>query len=282
MVKLWVLRGLKTGIVTTKYPRRSPTDEEAPPKCLPPAATETSDWERGEEICPTGAIQRKQSPQCNNRIDLGKCIYCQRCSKAGFVFADSSSREGSLTATFGATSATEEIEGKPSDDKLFQRYAKQWSTNIFKRSFHILMIDVGSCNACNLEVLNLSNPYYDLNRLGIFFTNSPKHADALIVVGALNRAMVDVLKRTYESIPNPKIVIAVGACPISGGVFQSSESFVSPVRDLIPVGVVIPGCPPSPIQILQGLLIAMGKLKPLGSPIVAKTESPIAPQIKED
>jgi Ni,Fe-hydrogenase III small subunit len=132
---------------------------------------------------------------------------------------------------------------------------------IFKRSFHIMMIDVGSCNACNIEVLNLSNPYYDLTRLGIFFTNSPKHADALVVVGALNTAMVGVLKRTYESMPNPKVVISVGACAISGGIFHDTEGFVSPIQDIIPVDVTVPGCPPTPIQILEGLLLTIGKLE---------------------
>jgi Ni,Fe-hydrogenase III small subunit len=129
------------------------------------------------------------------------------------------------------------------------------------------MVDVGSCNACNYEVQNLSNPYYDLHRLGIFFTNSPKHADALVVVGAPNKAMEGVLKQVYDSIPEPKLVIAVGACPISGGIFKGTESFVSPLREIIKVDVEIPGCPPSPIQILQGLLMAMGKVKPNGASV---------------
>jgi Ni,Fe-hydrogenase III small subunit len=145
----------------------------------------------------------------------------------------------------------------------------------FGRSLHILMIDVGSCNACNLEVLNLSNPYYDLTRLGIFFTNSPKHADALVVVGALNKAMVDVLKRTYESMPHPKFVLSVGACAISGGVFKDTDSFVSPVQDALPVDVVVPGCPPSPIEVLQGLLLAIGKLeRPSASSVSTEAGSP--------
>ena len=237
MPKVWVLRGIKKGILTSRYPKNKPTADEIPTNSISPESTESSDWIAGENVCPTGAIQ--SSPQ--KHIDLGKCIYCRRCESSGF--------------SFGA------------DNKAALQAFKQKCTeetpreNIFKKSFHILMIDVGSCNACNLEVLNVSNPYYDLNRLGVFFTNSSKHADALIVVGALNKAMVEPLKRTYEGMPEPKLVIAAGACAISGGIFYKAEGFVSPLHEVLPVGVFIPGCPPSPIQILEGLLLATGKLQ---------------------
>ena len=241
MPKIWVLRGIKKGIVTSKFPDKNPTLEEQPARSLPPMATRGSDWAAGEKLCPTTAIR-----ESDKRIDLGKCVYCQRCAQAGFSFEEGGKgRSGALQAQL-------------SDSKV-SGFAKRQLA--FTKSFHVLMIDVGSCNACNLEVLNLSNPYYDLTRLGIFFTNSPKHADGLIVVGALNKSMVDVLKRTYESIPEPKFVISAGACAISGGVFQRTESFVSPVQDAIPVDVVIPGCPPTPIQILEGLLLVLGKMK---------------------
>lgn len=247
MVKLWLLRGIKKGILTTKYPRDDPTEDEVPKSSISPIPNEKTNWQKGQEICPTGAIQ-------HDSIDLGKCVYCKRCYEAGFEF--NSKPSDNLEAKYDLVVE----KGKPSKGQLMKRYERLWKT--FRKSFHILMIDIGSCNACNQEVLNVANPYYDLHRLGIFFTNSPKHADALVVVGALNKSMVEVLKRTYESIPNPKLVISVGACSISGGIFQGTEGFVSPVRDAIPVDVVIPGCPPSPLQILQGLLIATGRLDP--------------------
>lgn len=240
MPKVWILRGVKKGILTSGFPKAKPTAEEIPQTSAPPTATDRSDWAEGERLCPTGAI--KDGRATERAVDLGRCVYCRRCTGAGFEFAGPEVR-GTAALQASVKSGLE---------------ARRRG---FRRSLHILMIDVGSCNACNLEVLNLSNPYYDLTRLGIFFTNSPKHADALVVVGALNAAMVDALKRTYESMPGPKFVISVGACAISGGVFQKTEGFVSPVGDAVPVDVVIPGCPPTPIQVLEGLLLAMGRLE---------------------
>jgi len=248
MPKLWVLRGIKKGILTSKFPRREPTSDEVPRSSAPPVATGASDWAGGAKLCPTGAIRDDQT----KTIDLGRCVYCRRCAEAGFAFAGPERRGvASLQASI--------VQDHTGEKAVMEELAKRRKT--FSKSLHVLMIDVGSCNACNLEVMNLSNPYYDMTRLGIFFTNSPKHADALVVVGALNGAMRDVLKRTYESMPEPKLVISVGACAISGGIFQDTESFVSPVQDAIPVDVLVPGCPPSPIQILQGLLLAVGKLE---------------------
>jgi formate hydrogenlyase subunit 7 len=246
MIKSWILRGIKNGILTTKYPKVPPTPDEIPRKAVPPTPGSESDWMQGRELCPTKAIEDRSA----NNIDLGKCIYCRRCAEAGFEFDDISDK---MDAALQARAAAILREGVVKDFKA--------KTAIFKKSYHILMMDVGSCNACNLEVLNLLNPYYDMTRLGIFFTNSPKHADTLVVVGALNKALVDVLKRTYESIPHPKLVISIGACAISGGIFQNTGSFVSPIGEVIPVDVEVPGCPPTPIQILEGLLLAMSKLE---------------------
>lgn len=125
---------------------------------------------------------------------------------------------------------------------------------IFGRSVHVRHIDVGSCNACESEVLALSNPQYNFHRLGIFFTSSPRHADVLLVTGMLTPAMKDALRATYEAMPKPRIVIAAGVCTLSGGVFQDSRQFAGAVETVVPVDAYIPGCPPSPRALLRGIL----------------------------
>ncbi len=132
----------------------------------------------------------------------------------------------------------------------------------FRRSLHLFLVDVGSCNACNLEVMALANPYYDASRLGIFFTNSPRHADALLVVGVPTDEMVEPLRRAYDALPAPKVVVAVGVCPISGGVFAGGRGLRGPLDTLVPVDVYVPGCPPTPLNVLDGLLTAIGRGRP--------------------
>ncbi|WDL98180.1 NADH-quinone oxidoreductase subunit B family protein [Alicyclobacillus sp. ALC3] len=131
----------------------------------------------------------------------------------------------------------------------------------FGHSLHIRHIDVGSCNACESEVLALSNPYYNFHRLGLFFASSPRHADVLLVTGALTKAMKDVLMATYEAMPRPRIVIAAGVCPIHGGLFRDSAQFVGPIESVIPVDAYIPGCPPTPYALIHGLLLASGRME---------------------
>lgn len=133
---------------------------------------------------------------------------------------------------------------------------------LFGRSLHIRHIDAGSCNACESEVKLLNNPYYDIQRLGMFFTPSPRHADLLLVTGTLTRAMEDPLRQTYAAMPDPRLVVAAGACASSGGVFGSSAYSRSGIGEIVPVDVFIPGCPPSPLTLIHGLLLALGRAEP--------------------
>lgn len=128
---------------------------------------------------------------------------------------------------------------------------------IFGGSLYVRHIDVGSCNACESEVLSLSNPYYNFHRLGIFFVASPRHADVLLVTGALTQAMKPVLLETYEAMPKPRIVIAVGVCAIHGGLFAQSIDFAGPLDQVVPVDVWIPGCPPHPYALIDGIIKAV-------------------------
>jgi Ni,Fe-hydrogenase III small subunit len=131
---------------------------------------------------------------------------------------------------------------------------------LFGRSLHIREVDAGSCNGCELEISALSNPYYDMERFGLYFVASPRHADCLLVTGPVTRNMAEPLRRTYEATPDPKIVIAIGDCAINCGVFKDSYAVVGGVDKVIPVNVWVPGCPPEPADILRGILSALDRL----------------------
>ncbi len=122
------------------------------------------------------------------------------------------------------------------------------------RSLSIREVDAGSCNGCELEIHALNNAFYDLERFGLRFVASPRHADVLMVTGPVTRNMRDALRRTYDATPNPKWVVAVGACARNGGLFAASDACVGGVEQVIPVDVYIDGCPPTPADLLQGLL----------------------------
>jgi len=127
------------------------------------------------------------------------------------------------------------------------------------RSLAIRMVDAGSCNACELEIHALNNSFYDLERFGIQFVASPRHADVLLVTGPMTKNMREALERTYNAIPNPKWVVAVGDCAADGGCFAGSYAVVGGVSEVVPVDLHIPGCPPSPSQMLAGLLALLEK-----------------------
>jgi Ni,Fe-hydrogenase III small subunit len=127
------------------------------------------------------------------------------------------------------------------------------------RSLSIREVDAGSCNGCELEIHALNNAFYDLERFGLRFVASPRHADVLMVTGPVTRNMREALERTYNATPDPKWVVAIGDCAANGGVFAGSYAVVGGVNDVIPVDLHIRGCPPRPVQLLQGLLALMDK-----------------------
>src|SRR6476619_4728273 len=122
------------------------------------------------------------------------------------------------------------------------------------RSLSIREVDAGSCNACELEIHALNNAFYDLERFGLRFVASPRHADVLMVTGPVTKNMREALERTYNATPNPKWVVAVGDCASDGGVFSGSYGVIGGVKNVVPVDLNIPGCPPAPIDLLKGLL----------------------------
>jgi len=128
------------------------------------------------------------------------------------------------------------------------------------RSLSIRTVDAGSCNGCELELNALSNVFYDIERFGIRFVASPRHADVLTVTGPVTKNMAEALQRTYEAMPNPKWVVAVGGCARDGGCFAGSYAALDGVHNVVPVDLHIPGCPPSPTEILKGLLALMERV----------------------
>lgn len=128
------------------------------------------------------------------------------------------------------------------------------------RSLHIRHLDAGSCNGCDWEIAALLNPYHDLQRLGIDIVASPRHADLLLVTGIMTRNLEAAARLTYEAMPQPALVVAVGACAISGNVFAGTYAGRSGIGDVLPVDVWIPGCPPRPEALIEGLLVAVGRL----------------------
>lgn len=130
------------------------------------------------------------------------------------------------------------------------------------RSLHVRHLDAGSCNGCDWEIAALLNPYHDVQRLGIDFVASPRHADVLLVTGIMTRNLEDAARRTFEAMPEPRLVVAVGACAISGGPFAGSYAGRDGIGGALPVDVFVPGCPPRPEAIIHGLLVAVGRMAP--------------------
>ena len=129
------------------------------------------------------------------------------------------------------------------------------------RALAIRHVDAGSCNGCELEIHGVNNPYYNIEGLGIKFVASPRHADMLLVTGPVSKNMEEALRRTHAAVPEPKLVVAIGDCGCTGGVFGESYASCGRVSNVIPVDVAVPGCPPSPGQIIQGILTAVSGLR---------------------
>ena len=133
--------------------------------------------------------------------------------------------------------------------------------DIIGRALSIRQVDAGSCNGCELEINALNNPYYNIEGLGIRFVASPRHADMLLVTGPVSRHMELALRRTYDATPAPKLVVAVGDCGCDGGIFGDSYASCGRVANVIPVDLAVPGCPPSPLEILRGILTAVRRCR---------------------
>jgi Ni,Fe-hydrogenase III small subunit/NAD-dependent dihydropyrimidine dehydrogenase PreA subunit len=202
------------------------------------------------EACPAGAIACSQS---NVRLDLGACIFCGCCERACPAAAIHFTRNHVMAAgsrsNLYINSADQFAPAPRLRDELFR---------LFGRSLRLRQVSAGGCNACEADTNVLTTLVFDLSRFGIQFVASPRHADGLLVTGPVTKNMELALLKSYEATPPPKIVIAVGACAISGGMFCNHGERCNGVCDLLPVDLFVPGCPPHPYTILDGLLRLLG------------------------
>ena len=156
---------------------------------------------------------------------------------------------------------TEPLPDRVANPVTLAREIDRRAQALFGRSLAIRQVDAGSCNGCELEIAGLSGPVYDMERFGLRFVASPRHADMLLVTGPVTRNMAVPLRKTYDATPDPKLVVAVGNCARTCGVFAGSYAVAGPVDRIIPVDAYIDGCPPEPADILHGILVALGRVQ---------------------
>jgi Ni,Fe-hydrogenase III small subunit len=155
---------------------------------------------------------------------------------------------------------TEPLGSDDSDAVQIARQVEASVQRLFGRALGIREVDAGSCNGCELEISGLTSPVYDCERFGLHFVASPRHADLLLVTGPVTRNMEVPLRKTYEATPDPKLVVAVGDCARTCGVFRGSYAVAGSVDEIVPVDAFVAGCPPEPVDILRGILVALGRL----------------------
>jgi Ni,Fe-hydrogenase III small subunit/formate hydrogenlyase subunit 6/NADH:ubiquinone oxidoreductase subunit I len=252
-----VLHRLRRGCQTMAYP-------DGPPPSLPDrhggslrldAAKCADDCNACLPVCPTEAIARP--PGQSVGLDLGRCLFCAECIRVCPTQAVTQTHDHRLAArrredlTLGGPSREEVRLAAALDEKL---------RRLFGRSLKLRQVSAGGCNACEADTNVLNTIGWDLGRFGIQFVASPRHADGLLITGPVTQNMRLALEKTYAAVPAPKIVIAVGACAISGGPFAGHAQVHNGAATIVPVDLFIPGCPPHPLSILDGLLRLLGRM----------------------
>jgi Ni,Fe-hydrogenase III small subunit/ferredoxin len=247
----WLARGLRGGTVTSRYPARP---EEAPPgfrgriEVLDPRGGD-SDLER---LCPTGAISVRADHGIE--VDRGRCVLCGACVEAAperFAFEPVYETAAHRRELLLAGDVWE-------DDLPRLRESLGRQVRALRRSVHIRHVDAGSDGSEEWEIQALLNPYYDIHRLGLYFTAAPRHADVLLVTGGVTEPMRAPLERAFCAMPEPKAVVAAGTDACSGGLADGLGTVAGGVDQVLPVDVYVPGSPPAPIALLHGLLLAVG------------------------
>ncbi|MBS0232310.1 MAG: NADH-quinone oxidoreductase subunit NuoB [Proteobacteria bacterium] len=248
---LWTLFGLRSGKATTEWPLKGETDGQThvlgmprynPAQCL-------DGCKECAEVCPTHAIDAKDDVI---QIDYGRCVVCQLCTEA----CPAGAMEPSNDWAFGVRGRADLYWSEEGGSSTAQPRSGR---SAFRRSLHIRHVDAGSCNGCESELQGLNNPFYNLHRFGIFFTPSPRFADLLLVTGPVTRPMLEPLRATYAAMPEPRWVMAVGTCAVSGGIAGGTYACGNGLDGVLPVDLYLPGCPPNPAAIIEALLMFLDR-----------------------
>ena len=271
---------VSTGIVTVNYPAESARIAE---RFRGRPSFDFDKWKDARpaaEACPTGAISLSDKGDSRRvAVDYGLCVFCGLCAEAAsdqavritqeFELATSDRCNLILTAEYTLNAdrthrklrkVDRRLVNAETDVEILGQKARETIQKILGRSLAIREVDAGSCNGCELEIVALNNPVHDIERFGIQFVASPRHADMLLVTGPVTRNMELALLKTHRAMAEPKVVVAVGACGISGGIFGQNYASLGSVDKVLPVDVYIPGCPPRPQALLHGILLAVGRL----------------------
>ncbi len=253
-----ILHRLQRGCQTMAFPQGAPPalPERHGGSLRVEAAKCTAGCAACVPVCPTAAIVRQPGRPVS--LDLGKCIFCAACVEACPTYAITPTQDHRMAVRrredllLGESGAEEVRLAAALDGKL---------KKMFGRSLRLRQVSAGGCNACEADTNVLGTIGWDLSRFGIQFVASPRHADGLLITGAMSRNMELALKKTYDAVPEPKIVIAVGACAIAGGPFIGHPQVLNGASAVVPVDLFIPGCPPHPLTILDGLLRFLDRLE---------------------
>lgn len=252
-----ILNRLKRGCETMSYPvGPAPALPDRHGGGLRVDATKcAADCQACAPVCPTGAIER--TPGRSIALDLGRCLFCAECVRA--------CPSGAIAQTGDHRLAVRRrddlvLDGTGRQQARLARALDKKLLKLFGRSLRLRQVSAGGCNACEADTNVLGTIGWDLGRFGIQFVASPRHADGLLVTGPISKNMALALVKTHEAVPDPKLVIALGACAIAGGPFAGHPEVNGGVGGLVPVDLFIPGCPPHPLTILDGLLWLLERL----------------------
>lgn len=260
-MSLWTWFGLKEGSASMNWPLKGGEGGDDgqqgvlgmprydPSKCRPHC-------DACAEGCVTHAIRLMPAEHAATapEVDWGRCIVCQRCTQVCPTGAFTESEDWAL----GVSERLDLEWDEAMSERVVHRSVER-GRRAFSRSLHIRHVDAGSCNGCESELQALNNPFYNLHRLGIFFTPSPRFADVLLVTGPVTKAMHGPLLETWNAMPVPRWVIATGTCAVSGGVSGGNYACGNGLDGVVPVDVYLPGCPPNPAALIHALLMLVGR-----------------------